>query len=877
MEKGQTGDTLRTHGPDAVGNDNAAVELGTQLLRDVFVDSEAALQQAEQLYAGTRSPAVRSLARQIIGIVLRDRGESAAALLALRSALRYAVRAADPARIGDVEATLGSTLVVMGRTRDGLRHLDGSVNAQSGPQQATVLVRRAWVYTSLGRHEDAIADICSAHAAFVESGDRVWEGRALNIRGHARASLGDLVGAAADFKGFGEIASALGHQADVPMSVHNRGFVAFLAGDLPGALALYSEAAEAFDANGELLADGVVDRCDALLAAGLGDEASGVVEEALGARSLLRRERALLTLALATAELARGDSARAAALADRARTMFLRQENRWLAARAELTSIVARCDAGTTPMLMRRAAALVEEMRDLRLAELPQALVAAGRLATESGSADGSAFLREAGAYRRAGTSLGRYQGWLATALLRHAQGDSAGVLRACGKGLEALEDHQATLGSAELRALASQHGEELAALATRTALARGRPRQLLSWLERSRATALATPPVAGGSDDALALDLAAVRALRRRIDQARRDGEPCEQAEREAVRLEQRIRQRRHEAIGSGSTRDRLDLDAVAAELERTESTLVELAEIDGRLYALVVRNRRVRRIDLGDFDAARRAVEFSHFALRQAGRRRPGQLAVAGERLEEALLGEVAGLLGDGSVVVSAGSRLQGVPWGLIPALVDRTVTTVPSALTWMRARSSTPPDGGRVLVVGPGLASGGGEVATIADADREAVVLAGTDATAERVLEALDGAQLAHIAAHGSFRDDSPMFSSLTMADGPLMVHDLERLVRAPYRVVLSACESGVMKPVGADEMLGLSAALLGMGTAGIVSTLAEVDDAATVEVMVAVHGALRTGVGLGEALLAARRAAAGDPVLAATAACFTAVGI
>ncbi|MSW72206.1 MAG: CHAT domain-containing protein, partial [Actinobacteria bacterium] len=70
--------------------------------------------------------------------------------------------------------------------------------------------------------------------------------------------------------------------------------------------------------------------------------------------------------------------------------------------------------------------------------------------------------------------------------------------------------------------------------------------------------------------------------------------------------------------------------------------------------------------------------------------------------------------------------------------------------------------------------------------------------------------------------------------------------------------------------------LAAALLSMGTAGVVSSLAEVDDAATVEVMVALHARLRSGGGLGDALLAARTLAAGDPVLAATAASFTVVG-
>jgi hypothetical protein len=248
-----------------------------------------------------------------------------------------------------------------------------------------------------------------------------------------------------------------------------------------------------------------------------------------------------------------------------------------------------------------------------------------------------------------------------------------------------------------------------------------------------------------------------------------------------------------------------------------------------------------------------------------------------VAGARLQRALLGAALDRVGDGRVVVSGTSALQGVPWGLLPGLADRPVTSTPSARLWLRARSARPADADRrVMLVGPGLGSGGAEVPAVAAQDEGAEVLDGADATVAAALAALDGAALAHVAAHGHFREDSPLFSSLTLADGPLLVHDLQRLQRPPHRVVLSACESGVMQPVGDQELLGLAAALLSMGTAGVVSSLAEVDDAATVEVMVALHASLRAGGGLGDALLAARSAAVGDPVLTATAASFTVLG-
>jgi CHAT domain-containing protein len=123
----------------------------------------------------------------------------------------------------------------------------------------------------------------------------------------------------------------------------------------------------------------------------------------------------------------------------------------------------------------------------------------------------------------------------------------------------------------------------------------------------------------------------------------------------------------------------------------------------------------------------------------------------------------------------------------------------------------------------------------------------------------------------------RGDSPLFSALEMADGPLTVHDLERLRNAPYRVVLSACESGVLAPVGAEELLGLTAALFSIGTAGLVSSVGEVNDAATADLMVGLHDALARGLDPATALCEVRQRASDDPVAAGTAAAFVALGV
>jgi CHAT domain-containing protein len=225
---------------------------------------------------------------------------------------------------------------------------------------------------------------------------------------------------------------------------------------------------------------------------------------------------------------------------------------------------------------------------------------------------------------------------------------------------------------------------------------------------------------------------------------------------------------------------------------------------------------------------------------------------------------------------VVVSPTAALHATPWGLLPALAGAPVTVVPSASTWLRARQQQGAPG-RVLVTGPGLASGGAEVPRVAAEHPDAVVLTDGSATVERCLRAMDGAGLVHVAAHGRFRADNPMFSSLEMADGPLTVHDLEQLVRAPHRIVLSACDSGVMVPVGASELLGLASALMSLGTAGILSTVAPVNDEATAELMVDLHRDLGDLDDLGAAMQRVRARASGDVLTEATAAAFVPLGV
>jgi tetratricopeptide (TPR) repeat protein len=853
-----------------------------ELLRTLFADPGAARARAERDLVPDPDPALSSIGHQVVGIVLRDTGETDDALAHLRRALALA-RRVDREREADVRATLGGTLVYVGRTREGLAQLDRAAAELDGLPLARVLVRRARVLSfNLERYEAGADDLRRALSILDRSDDDVWRARALHLDGLTRTGLGDLDAARHAFGEALRINSGLGLTFDVAAGVHSQGWLAFLTGDLPTAFERYAAAEAGYGDAGVTNVDLVYDWCNAFLAAGLATDALEVVERALVARPLLEGEQADLLLALAGAALAADDPERAGSAADEARRLFRRQgrQQHWL--RAELFAISARSASGSRPdRLLPRVRALVAMAREFGATELPQVLMVGAELGTRVHSARARAWvdewLEEASGFRDAATGTTRALGWLALARRRASAGETAGVLRACEAGLAALDAHQATFGSHELRALSSGHGAALAELGTRTALVSGDARRLLRWSERWRATALTIPTTASDHDAATTADLAALRAQHSRLAEARVHGMPTERLQARATRLEHSVRQRLFHARGSGQVASSLDVGGLLAALAEDDTVLLELTEVDGVLHALVAGHGRVRHRVVGAAADAAKAVDFALFTLRQAARGRRAQLEVAGTRLERALLGAAIGGVGDSRVVVSGTAALQGVPWGLMPSLVHRPVTSTPSARLWLRAREAVPAaEERRVMLVGPGLGSGGAEVPAVAAEDPGAVVLGGDAATVAASLAALDGASLAHVAAHGHFREDSPLFSSLTLADGPLLVHDLQRLERPPHRVVLSACESGVMQPVGDQELLGLAAALLSMGTAGVVSSLAEVDDAATVDVMVALHARLRQGGGLGDAMLAAREAAAGDPVLAATAASFTVLG-
>ncbi|MEV6001743.1 CHAT domain-containing protein [Streptomyces griseomycini] len=866
----------------------AGSESVRELLPMVFAAPGEALARAEEVLRDRPPPLHASVAHQVIGIWQRDFGDMRLALSHLRRARDWAARADSAEREADVLATLGVALVHAGRTRQGMDALRRGVERGTGHTRARVLFRRGYAWWVLGHHQDALEDVRRAVPVLRQADDVIWTARALTLRATVHLALGAVERADADFTAAEALWDTTDQEHDKADAVESRGLAAFRSGDVPAALRLLDEAEERYAKLGTPTFMLNIRRCEVLMAAGLAAEALAEADAAIrtldgiGGQSTRKAE---LLLAAARAARLADDPQTAIARAALAVKLFAGQRRTWWETHARLVLIGARHAAGRgSGRLVADAAAVAEKLVALGAPAAPEASLLAGRIALELGwTADAERHLAAAARSRRGGPPLARMTGWAAQALRAQAAGSARGVLEACRRGLDVLDDHRMTLGASELRARATAQGAELAALAQRASLVSGGPRRLLVWSERWRATALSAPPTRPPADPALLSGMTAYREIAARAEEARMEGKPVPALEREQRRLEREIRSRtlhmRGEAPDGG---DRFDVGRLLDRLgDSDDGQLVELAVLDGRVQVLLCGRGRVRRFEAGPLAAAETEAEHVQAGLRRLAH--PGAEArlpvveAAGRRLEELLLGPAAAHLGAGPVVVVPPGRLHRVPWALLPSLRERVLSVSPSASSWLRARETAPPPGGRqVLVRGPGLATGGAEVPELAGRYGGATVLEHDAATVPRVLAELDGAALAHIAAHGAFRADGPLFSSLRMADGPLIVHDFERLDRSPYRIILSCCDTARFATVGADELLGLVTALLPLGTAGVVACSAPVNDAAVVPLMIALHEGVGAGLSLAQALRDARAALPGDALHQATGWAFSAFG-
>lgn len=687
-----------------------------------------------------------------------------------------------------------------------------------------------------------------------------------------------------------DLTLSLGHAVEAgdatleSMARHNLGYVEFLHGRIPRAIAAYRHAAATWpDVPHPAMQ---LDLARVLREAGLLSEA----DEALARAATHAREARLFQdlgeteLVQAECALARDQAERALDHARSARRRFRRRRNvRWLR-KAELT--VLQCERatldsadGATRSALVRVARGAEQLAEVCVAERRDDLArAATVLASECR-------LRVGGPVRRLPTvrALDPLPLRLAVrevrALGAAVDAEPARALREVRRGLDELGAFQRSLGSLDLRTAGAVHGVRLARIGLEVALARGGPAEVLSVVERARAISTRLPRLSPPDDDVTA---ALLTELRRVEDEAATlTGDPSapglSRLRARAATLQRDIRARSWELEGDGGSHVALapNVSAVRAAARDQGTAFLTLSRHRGRWLAVLVHGRRTHLTELsGTADVAGlvRRIRADLDALASPHLPGPmldavrGSLRLGLERLDGELLGPLR--LAGTPLVISCSGPLAVLPWGLLPSRVGVPTVTTPSAGTWLqgsvRRRRATPRT---TALAGPGLRAAEGEARAVATIWPGAGLLCGSSATAAAAHTALARSDVLHVAAHGTHRDESPLFSSLRLADGPLFAYEIDPARGTPSCVTLSACEAGLATPRPGDEGLGLTHVLLHVGVASVVAGVARVRDDVAATVMQRVHTLMAAGTSSAESLATAGAEARDAPVPAA----------
>ncbi|MBI2912160.1 MAG: CHAT domain-containing protein [Chloroflexi bacterium] len=173
---------------------------------------------------------------------------------------------------------------------------------------------------------------------------------------------------------------------------------------------------------------------------------------------------------------------------------------------------------------------------------------------------------------------------------------------------------------------------------------------------------------------------------------------------------------------------------------------------------------------------------------------------------------------------------------------------ITYAPSATLLALCQGKEQPQAWRPLIVGvpdERLPRVRDEVEAISSLFRSPTVLLDDEATEEAWGRYAGRGNPIHLACHGTYREESPLFSSLKLADGWVTAHDVYNLNLRASLVTLSACETGMSQVAAGDELLGLARGFFHAGTPSLVVSLWPVNDVATADLMHRFYQELRAG--------------------------------
>lgn len=771
---------------------------------------------------------------------------------------------------------------------------------------ATLTLNIGLIYGRLGDDSQALALFDRANELYLRVGA---EGEpSLPWVAHDRAIVLRNLGRFAESMAAGQSAcerlASSGQTVEAARARQNMALTLVVLGRYNEALDLLDEARRVFAADGRardvILVDLFVADC-LLQARRYGDvlEQCGRLRASfadLGAH--LEAGQAMVSEAVAYAGLGRHDEAMAS-LAE-ARALFGREGNPvWLAyTDLETAALLLRQGQAERSLALALACAdvLAQHNAPVRTA---QAQLAAARAAAALGRDGQARDLAQAALRAAAGAELPTiaYQGRLVLGGLAAAGGDRGAAMAHYEAAIDQMERLRGRL-MIEYRSDFLEDKQGVYQDMVRLCLEDGQPQRALEYAERATSRALLemlayrldlSLQVRQPADAPLVAELQGLRAERDRLyrrwqgreEAAAEDWTAAEQSRRqvrqETLQIEKKLTERWHSLLVHNAAYAR---DAALWQVRSepvqpflpADTALVEYYRAGRAYVAFVVTAQSVQAIPLVvDAAAVQRTIDALWLNLQAAptsgARQRAGLAANARgllQRLHAMLMAPLAAALEPfAKLIVVPHGPLHYVPMHALHDgdryLVQRCeVSYLPGSSVLRYCREARPAAARRVAL---GY-SGSGRLPYAAEETQTVARLLGGDvyvedtATLARLRDVAGECQVLHLAAHGEFRADNPLFSGLALADGWLTTLDIFSLRLKASLVTLSGCQTGRSVIGGGNELLGLMRAVLYAGAASALLSLWSVDDRSTARLMEGFYSRLACGQSKGEALRAAQ---------------------
>lgn len=486
---------------------------------------------------------------------------------------------------------------------------------------------------------------------------------------------------------------------------------------------------------------------------------------------------------------------------------------------------------------------------------------------------------RQANALQAALSGLGR---------LASMRGESAKAISFYKRSIEAVEGLRATLTADEFsRSFLASHLEpfngltELYLLQRRLSEAfltveQGRSRSLLDSIDLSKATSSVPGHLAEKERETRAeLDFYYKKLATSIDDELAKVRADITRTEEELANISRQI-DSLSVITADGGKAGIFEIGELQTELGNSR-TLIEFIEMNGSLAAFVIRGSKIEFIDrLGTVADVAEKLDDLHFqfgSLRYGGAansRFADQLKIRTDKvlrqLYDQLLRPIQEHFSGTELIIVPVGALNYVPFHALNdgeqyVLQRYEVGYVPSAAIWLKLiKKKTKASRNAFLMAFadekiPLVES---EIREINRVFPKAASFAGSSATVKAFFENAPKKDIIHLACHGQFRPDNPMFSSLHLADGWLTVRDIVAKRLDASLVTLSACETGRNKIFAGDEILGLARGFILAGTASIIVSLWNVNDAAASRLMLSLYSHLKAKETPGSALRKAQLA-------------------